>query len=425
MITRRGPRLEIVEALMRVMLSSTYLDLVEHRLAATDALERLGHQVGRMEVFGARPLEPTQACLQEIDDSDIFVGIYAHRYGYVPAGAAQSITEQEFHRAFEQRKPLLCFVVAEDYPWPEDLIESEPGATKLLTFKTILRSRLIVDTFREPAELALRIATAFARLLTAHRRLISVPAVDHQEACKRDELIRYLQTRTDDAIAALTSPSAKQQFAILHIRNIEAIRDGDLLLSHLLTAEIRSLLGLDRIVAYLQNVLTSPISRTREPLDYPYLHDPGKDRIVYTSHRHSIALGFDESLEFDESGMQSSSWRDDVLVRWTEQVIASFENDLAECRRDVALRHAAEERGVQLVQWSGVERVYCPHCGAKLPSREHSNVLMTCRQCRTTIQVLLQVGPYEYNGHILDRGVCSKCGFTAPYIKAFGKSCTP
>jgi hypothetical protein len=39
---------------MQVFLSSTYIDLVEHRKAALDALERLGQQVGRMEIFGAR-----------------------------------------------------------------------------------------------------------------------------------------------------------------------------------------------------------------------------------------------------------------------------------------------------------------------------------------------------------------------------------
>jgi hypothetical protein len=40
---------------MKVFLSSTYSDLVDHRKAAAEALERLGQQVGRMEIFGSRP----------------------------------------------------------------------------------------------------------------------------------------------------------------------------------------------------------------------------------------------------------------------------------------------------------------------------------------------------------------------------------
>jgi hypothetical protein len=52
-----------------------------------------------MEAFGARPIESTEPCLDEIEESDLFVGIYAHRYGYVPAGSAVSMTEQEFLHA--------------------------------------------------------------------------------------------------------------------------------------------------------------------------------------------------------------------------------------------------------------------------------------------------------------------------------------
>ena len=49
-------------------------------LAVAGALERLGLQLARMEMFGARPEEPTKACLEEVEASELFVGIYAHRY---------------------------------------------------------------------------------------------------------------------------------------------------------------------------------------------------------------------------------------------------------------------------------------------------------------------------------------------------------
>ena len=48
--------------MIKVFLSSTYDDLIEHRKVATEALEQLGQQVGRMEIFGARPEEPAR-CL--------------------------------------------------------------------------------------------------------------------------------------------------------------------------------------------------------------------------------------------------------------------------------------------------------------------------------------------------------------------------
>lgn len=75
----------------KAFLSSTYVDLADYRKATTEALERLGHQVERMEIFGARPEEPKEACLAEIEACDLFVGLYAHRYGHVPAGSDSSI----------------------------------------------------------------------------------------------------------------------------------------------------------------------------------------------------------------------------------------------------------------------------------------------------------------------------------------------
>jgi len=64
---------------MRVFVSSTAVDLMNHRLAVSAALERLGLGLARMETFGARPNEPTNACVEEIEGSELFVGLYAYR----------------------------------------------------------------------------------------------------------------------------------------------------------------------------------------------------------------------------------------------------------------------------------------------------------------------------------------------------------
>jgi hypothetical protein len=151
---------------MKTFLSSTYVDLVNHRKAAAEAVERLGHQVGRMEVFGARPEESSGACLSEIDECDLFVGIYAHRYGYVPDGYHVSITEAEFDHAQKNNKPVFCFLVDEDYPWPPKMIENDPGRSKLSSFKAKIGSQLVRDTFRSPEDLAYKVAAALGRYLS-------------------------------------------------------------------------------------------------------------------------------------------------------------------------------------------------------------------------------------------------------------------
>lgn len=100
---------------MKVFISSTYKDLIEHRKAAHDALEKLDVHVIWMEAFGARPEDSTTACLREVEESDLFIGIYAHRYGFIPKDSEVSITEQEFDHAQELDKPIFGFIVNEDH----------------------------------------------------------------------------------------------------------------------------------------------------------------------------------------------------------------------------------------------------------------------------------------------------------------------
>lgn len=150
---------------MKTFISSTFADLEAHRLGAAEALERLGQQVGRMEVFGARPEEPATVCFNEIEMCDMFVGIYAHRYGFIPPGTNCSITEQEYAHALKHRKPIFCFFVNEDHPWPPKLIEGEPGKSKLMTFKQKIAERLIRETFTTPEDLAFKVAASLGRYL--------------------------------------------------------------------------------------------------------------------------------------------------------------------------------------------------------------------------------------------------------------------
>jgi hypothetical protein len=152
---------------MKAFLSSTFVDLVDHRKTAAEAIRRLGQQVGQMEVFGARPDEPSEVCYSEIENCDLFVGIYAHRYGYVPDGADVSITEAEFNHARTNNKPVFCFVVDEDHPWPPKMIEEDPGKSKLRDFKARIGAELVRDTFTSSEDLGFKIATALGHYLSA------------------------------------------------------------------------------------------------------------------------------------------------------------------------------------------------------------------------------------------------------------------
>lgn len=99
---------------MKVFISSTYKDLIDYRAAAIRAVEGTNYQASKMEVFGARPDEPLDACLKEVEESDFFIGIYAHRYGYIPANSDISITEMEYVHAKNLGKPIYIFVIDEE-----------------------------------------------------------------------------------------------------------------------------------------------------------------------------------------------------------------------------------------------------------------------------------------------------------------------
>ncbi len=76
---------------MKLFISSTYVDLIEHRKAAHDALERSGQEVGRMDIFGTRATEAGTVALDKLKKSELAVRIYTYRYEFIPEGAGTSM----------------------------------------------------------------------------------------------------------------------------------------------------------------------------------------------------------------------------------------------------------------------------------------------------------------------------------------------
>ena len=146
-----------------VFISSTFLDLQEHRAAVCRALLEAGFHPIDMESLGAQPVEPTVACLEEIRQADFFLGIYAWRYGFVPEGSSLSITEQELNRARELGKPCFCFMMEEGWPWPEELREEGSGRDRLSALKERIDRELTRTKFTSPEDLAARVLASLRR----------------------------------------------------------------------------------------------------------------------------------------------------------------------------------------------------------------------------------------------------------------------
>lgn len=146
---------------MKVFISSTYIDLADYRKKAIESLERSGFEVIKMETFGAMPEEPATACEKEIQQCDFFIGIYAHRYGFIPGSGSISITEKEFNYARDKNKKIFCFLVDTTFPWNPTFIDRSDQ--QLIAFKTKIQSCMVTDIFNTADDLAFKIASSLNR----------------------------------------------------------------------------------------------------------------------------------------------------------------------------------------------------------------------------------------------------------------------
>lgn len=148
-----------------IYISSTRKDLKEHLAAVAETLRQCGYDVEAMEKYPARDDRPRAACEADVAKCDIYVGIFAWTYGFVPLEdnpEGKSITELEYLAAGDQ-KPRLIFLLADDAPWPSNLRDAEQQADAGKRIRD-LRSRLNAERwrafFRSPDDLAKQVLTS-------------------------------------------------------------------------------------------------------------------------------------------------------------------------------------------------------------------------------------------------------------------------
>src|SRR3954468_24651257 len=140
---------------LRVFVSSTLRELAPERAVVRAAIERLAAAPVMFEL-GARPHPPRSLYRAYLQQSDIFVGIYWERYGWVAPGETVSGLEDEYNLA-PAELPKLMYVKESDTP-------REPG---LITLLNRIRDDDTVSykAFRDAGELARLLVTDLAVLL--------------------------------------------------------------------------------------------------------------------------------------------------------------------------------------------------------------------------------------------------------------------
>jgi hypothetical protein len=152
----------------RVFLSSTAVDLREHRRAVIDQIVRLDLRFRGMEHFGADPERqyPAAKCREAVRQSDVYVGVFGMRYGSCDAKTGVSMTETELREAERRHDmPILIYVVSRTAQVAVAHLEADAeGRRKLDALLARLKERYTVFEFDSVDALAKQVYQDLARL---------------------------------------------------------------------------------------------------------------------------------------------------------------------------------------------------------------------------------------------------------------------
>ncbi|HEX6551855.1 MAG TPA: DUF4062 domain-containing protein [Ktedonobacteraceae bacterium] len=205
--TGETPLIRTPDQRVRVFVSSTLDELAPERAAAREAIAQLRLTPVLFE-SGARPYPPRELYQAYLTQSEIFLGLYWQRYGWVAPSMEVSGLEDEYQ--LSAGKPRLIYIKT---PAPE----REPGLQRLL-------DRIRADgvasyqQFTTPQELRERIANDLALLLTerfaqaprtpdaVHAAPLPVTRGHLIDREREVALVRELLLREDVGLVTLTGP---------------------------------------------------------------------------------------------------------------------------------------------------------------------------------------------------------------------------
>src|SRR5215469_16852538 len=162
----------------RVFISSTSLDLHAYRERVRDTLLNLGLFPVGMEYFGAQGTgDANTVSVDQLVGSDVYLGVYAWRYGTVLPEQRRSVTHQEYEEAVRLDMPRYLFLAdpstdtpsGPDAPFPASVRDPE-HRLQLDDFLAEVSRRHVVDFFKTPDDLAARVATALSKYLLQIQR---------------------------------------------------------------------------------------------------------------------------------------------------------------------------------------------------------------------------------------------------------------
>jgi len=154
-------------------ISSTSRDLLEYRALIINSCIDANMFPIAMEHFIPENANALQVCYNELQKADLFIGIYAHRYGYAPDSSVTytdskgnlragdgvtGITEWEYIWAKEMEMPIVILVIDPDADWKASDIEHKKK-DQLDAFKERIGKELVYKVFTDKHDFHVKIVS--------------------------------------------------------------------------------------------------------------------------------------------------------------------------------------------------------------------------------------------------------------------------
>ena len=151
----------------KIYISSTFEDLKDYREAAYDALRKIRQDAIAMEDYIAQDQRPLQKCLDDVASCNIYIGIFAWRYGFIPLDEKDnpenlSITELEYRKAKEKGIPCIIFLLDEGEAWPPAFMDGMPksnikSSENIIRLRNYFKNEYLASFFKNKDELSTKV----------------------------------------------------------------------------------------------------------------------------------------------------------------------------------------------------------------------------------------------------------------------------
>ncbi len=164
-----------------------YVDMVKGAVSAA------GHVIVDMADFPAADKPPAQLCAERVRGCEVYVGVLGTRYGSPVRERPQvSYTELEFDTATEEGLDRLVFLLntdVEDVGIPASaLIDREFGARQDAFRRRVQESKLVTQSFANPAELGHLVERSLRDLAETRKRIGS--GIQREQAPAKPQSVR-------------------------------------------------------------------------------------------------------------------------------------------------------------------------------------------------------------------------------------------